>query len=113
MSELSTVMLIKALDGLSARALATSQNIANAQSPGYRPVRVRFEAALAAAASRGTAAVEAVQPRMEAEPTGPDAEVRLDQEMATAASTELRYAALIDLLNRQLQLRSLALSGSR
>ena len=40
----------KALDGLFARQAATAQNIANANSAGYVPVRVKFEEALRDAA---------------------------------------------------------------
>lgn len=111
MDQLSAAMIIKALDGLSARAVATSQNIANAQTPSYRPVRVSFEAALAAASARGAGAVETVRPQIATDP-GPDASgVRMDQELATAAATALRYGALVEMLNRQLQLHSIAVTG--
>ena len=40
MDPTSAIMITKALDGLWARSLATAQNVANANSPGYRPVRV-------------------------------------------------------------------------
>ncbi len=38
--------------------------------------------------------------------------MRLDLEVQTAASTALRYTALIDILGRQLQLETLAIKGS-
>ncbi|MFA5503372.1 MAG: hypothetical protein WDA35_03205 [Bacilli bacterium] len=113
MDQLSAAIMVKALDGLSARAAATSQNIANAQTAGYRPARVSFEAALAAAASRGPGAVEAVQPEVRYDPAAESAGVRLDQELATAASTALRYGAIVEMLGRQLQLQSLAATGGR
>lgn len=113
MNELSAAIMVKALDGLSARAAATSQNIANAQTPGYRPARISFEAALTAAATLGPEAVGAVQPEIRFDAAGASAGVRLDQELATAASTALRYGAIVEMLSRQLQLQSLAVTGGR
>jgi flagellar basal-body rod protein FlgB len=109
--EITSTLLIKALDGLSARQVATAENIANANSPGFRPLRVSFEAALAAAARRGEGAVRAVEARTQgaalAEP------VRVDLELATAAATAGRYSAITELLNRQLQIEALAITGGR
>lgn len=114
MEAISAAMMLKALDGLAARAAATAENVANAGTPGYRPVRVGFEEALASAASQGTAAVRAVQPslaRVEDPVLG--GELRLDLELATASSTASRYAALITLLDRQMQIGRLAVGGSK
>lgn len=114
MEPISTAIIMKALDALSMRATATAQNIANANSPGYRPIRVTFEEALRAAAPGGLAPINAVQPQMVA---AVDAEgrraLRLDLELATATSTAGRYGTLIELLNRQLQMDALAVSGNR
>lgn len=111
MGEITSTLLIKALDGLSARQIATAENIANANSPGFRPLRVSFEAALAAAAGRGEGAVRAVEARTQsaalAEP------VRVDLELATASATALRYSALTELLNRQMQIEAIAIEGGR
>lgn len=113
MDSLSAQLMIKALDGLSARATVTAQNIANGGTPGYRPLRLSFEKALADAASKGGKAVRAVTPRVERALAGTsDGELRLDLELATASTTALRYAALVDLLNRQMQIDALALSGT-
>jgi len=110
MDDLSAALVIKALDGLSARSVATAQNVANAGTRGYRPVRVSFEQELALAAERGPAAVRAIQPRFETAAAGEA--LRVDLEMAAAASTSGRYGALIELFNRQLQLRAIAVKGS-
>jgi flagellar basal-body rod protein FlgB len=107
---LTAILTLKALDGLSERAAATAQNIANASTPRYRPLRVSFEDALAGAARRGEAAVSAVSPQIRAE--GERGSLRLDLELATASATALRYSALIEVLNRQLQIQAVALSGS-
>jgi flagellar basal-body rod protein FlgB len=110
MDSLSAALVIKALDGLAARSIATAQNVANANTRGYRPVRVSFETALAQAAQRGPGAVQAVAPRFESAAAGEA--LRLDLEMAVASSTSGRYGALVELLSRQLQLRAIAVKGS-
>ena len=110
MSEITSTLIVKALDGLAARSLVTAENIANGGSPGFRPLRVSFEQALAAAA-RGEGRMEAVRPAIEAAPAGEG--VRVDLELATASATALRYSALTELLGRQMQIESLAITGGR
>jgi len=111
----SSVLAVKALDGLSARSIVTAENIANAGTPGYRPLKVTFEEALITAARGGSAReIAGVRPKVETQkgPAG-DSGLRLDLELATASSTAMRYAALIEVLNRQMQVHALAVSGSR
>jgi flagellar basal-body rod protein FlgB len=112
MDPINHVLALKVLDGLSARAEATAQNIANASTPGYRPVSVTFEGALAAAADTGAPALERVRPTLQrTEAAGAD--LRLDLELETAAATQLRYSAVVEVLSRSLALRQAALSGGR
>lgn len=114
MDEIATLLMTRALDGLTMRAAAVSQNIANANSPTYQPLRVRFEDQLRHAAETGPDAIRAVQPEyVRALPDGEQAGLRLDLEMATASQTALRYAALIDVLNRQMQVHRLAVRGGQ
>lgn len=114
MDQLTTILLTKALDGLALRSAAISQNIANANSPGYEPVRVSFESELAAAAGNGADAVRDVQARIVHEPQDDTTEgVRLDLELADASRTALRYNALTDILNRHVQLTRLGIQGGR
>ncbi len=114
MDELSALLLTKALDGLSMRATAIAQNIANAGSPAYAPLRVSFENELRSALPRGAQAVREVEPHyVRTEQAGEAAELRLDLEMAGASQTAMRYAALIDVLNRQMQIARLAVSGGQ
>lgn len=110
MNELTFDVITKALDGLSLRAAVTAENIANANTPGYRPRRVDFEKALSAASRSGS--VSEVTPRVLPEAADVTS-IRLDLQMATASSTAGRYAALIELLNRQMQIDALPLSGNR
>lgn len=108
---ISSATILKALDGLSARAAATASNIANSNSPGYRALSVSFEDALVAAARQGPGAVATVRPAVTEDASA--AGIRLDLELATAASTASRYGALLDLLGRQMKLHSLAVTGGR
>ncbi|MDR3508521.1 MAG: flagellar basal body protein [Caulobacteraceae bacterium] len=112
MNPATAALTLKALDGLSTRAEVTAENIANAATPGYRPLQVSFEAALSAAAARGPGTVGQVTPKVGPQ-TGLAAQgLRLDLELATAASTAMRYSALIEVLGRQLQIDSLAITGN-
>ena len=114
MDAMSALLIAKALDGLSLRATAISQNIANANSPDYAPLRVSFEDQLRDAARTGEDAVRKVEPRfVRTVANDSDAKVRLDLEMASASQTSLRYSALIDVLNRQMEISHLAVTGGR
>lgn len=114
MDATSAILITKALDGLYARSQATAQNVANANSPGFRPVRVNFEDALRAAARHGPEALRGVRATVGQVPAGAaGGEMRLDLELATASETGLRYAALLDLLGRQLQISRTAIRGGQ
>jgi flagellar basal-body rod protein FlgB len=114
MDSISATILLKAMDGLSMRAMVTAQNIANANSPGYSPLKVKFEDALRAAASGSRDNINKVQPSVSLSiDNAGRSELRLDLEMATAASTAGRYGALAELMNRRLQIEALAAAGSR
>lgn len=114
MDPITAAILVRSLDGLSLRAMANAQNIANAGTPGYHPVRVSFEQALAEARASGPDAIAAVRPEIlpDAAFRAGDA-LRLDLEMAEATSTAGRYGALVELLNRHAQISALAVSGAR
>ena len=114
MDALSPILINKALDALSARYLATADNIANANSRDFRPLRVSFEEALKSAAGRGPDAVRAMRPEVQrAEPGPMGSEMRLDLELATASETAMRYAALLDLLGRQMQISRTVIRGGQ
>ncbi len=114
MDELSAILLTRALDGLAMRASAISQNIANASSPSYLPFKVSFEEQLREAAAQGVEAVRHFKPEFTRLPTDmSNREVRLDLEMASASHTALRYAALIEVLGRQMQIARTAVRGGQ
>jgi len=107
------VLLLKVMDCLALRMKAHAENIANAGTPRYRPVTVTFEEAVRAAASVGDAAVVAVQPALTREGTVGTQGLRLDLELAAMARTASRYGTMADMLNRELQLQELAVTGGR
>jgi flagellar basal-body rod protein FlgB len=109
----TALIVNKNLDGLAMRYLATADNIANANAPGFRPAHVSFEAALRGAASQGGRQVQQVQPLLVRDASASADGPRLDQELATAAETSMRYAALINLLGRQMQISHLAVRGGQ
>lgn len=114
MNELTALLLAKALDGLSMRTSAIAQNIANSGSPSYTSLGVSFESELRAAAKSGADAVRQVEPRyVAAAHQGENDQVRLDLEMAGASQTAMRYAALVDILSRQMGLARLAVGGGQ
>ncbi|WP_010545498.1 flagellar basal body rod protein FlgB [Sphingomonas elodea] len=114
MGSLSTALIARALDGLTARYEATAQNIANVNSPGYRPIRVTFEESLRRAAAEGAEAVASVRPQIElATPPRIATEMRLDLEIATASQTAMRYGALLSILGRQMEIARSIASGGR
>ena len=112
MDEVSAALISKALEGLYQRYQFTAQNIANANSPDYRPVTVSFEESLAAASHQGLDAIRHVAPSQHAvaAPAGQSTSVRLDLELATASQTAMRYKALIELMGRQMALSRTAIT---
>ncbi|MBS0503418.1 MAG: hypothetical protein JSS55_06360 [Proteobacteria bacterium] len=96
-------LILRVLDGLQLRAAATSNNIANANTPNYRPLEVRFEDMLRSGAEPQIRARQDVLP----------GKMRLDQELLTASATAARYGALTDLVNRRVQMDHLVASGGR
>jgi len=102
---ITSVIINKALDGLSLRYAATADNIANANSKTYAPKRVAFEDSLKAAAAKGDDAVEQMALDVTRAPaSGIGTEPRLDLELANASATSARYSALIELLGREMAL---------
>lgn len=109
-----SALITKSLDGLSLRSMVTAQNIANANTPNYRPLRVSFENALRAASQSGGDIDQAVPLRLTQEPaTGTNGGERMDMELATQSETALRYGALIDVLGRELQLQHTIIRGGQ
>lgn len=114
MEEITSAILQKAIDGIEARYLHTADNIANAGTEGFRPVRVSFEESLREAAAKGPDAVRALT--LEKHRDAPDAlsgEMRLDLEIAKASQTAMRYSALVEVLGRHMALSRIAVTGGQ
>lgn len=125
-NDLTMLALRKALDGAQARQWAVATNLANAETPGYRPCRVEFEAQLRAALRQqdslndetNRAAVAAVTPTRH-QYAGPALRrdgnaVDLETELQELAESGLQFQAVTRLLARKLaMLRSVATEGGR
>lgn len=119
-SPMLEAIVSKALDGLHLRETATAHNVANASSPGFVPVRVSFEGQLqqlvqataALAPQQRAAELAALRPQVAASADPAERSVRIDQEIAIASETSARYAMLVGMLNRSLQIQQLAIRGS-
>ena len=94
-------LLEAAMRGSWQRQTALTNNIANADTPGYSPEEVRFESALRAAVADGQSPAEAPFP-VERDPAqaGPNgAGVSVDEESAKLAENALDYQALEQVLS--------------
>jgi flagellar basal-body rod protein FlgB len=82
------------------RGTALTNNIANADTPGYKPQDVNFESALQSAMSGGQAPEEVqFQTESEAVEAGPNGTgVSIDEESAKLAENGLDYQALTEVM---------------
>jgi flagellar basal-body rod protein FlgB len=92
-----------ALDAAAIRQRVISANIANASTPGAKPVRVSFDATMA------DASAVTLRPAfsLDAQP------VQVDQEVAAMSQNVAHYQALIRGLNKHFALISAAISDGR
>jgi flagellar basal-body rod protein FlgB len=112
-----TLALVKsALDAGELRQVAHANNIANANTPGYRPFKVLFEErlegvrnALADGSPGELSVADIPAARMVVDEGAPAPS--LDSEVAATSENALHYQALTDALRQQYALLNLALSG--
>ncbi len=110
---MAVAVAAKALDGLTMRMAAISQNLANANSARFRPVDVNFEHALQLASGKDAGAVRALNFHFTAgREYSPGEDRRIDLMIADAAQTAMRYSALVDMLGRRFAIQH-ALAGAR
>jgi flagellar basal-body rod protein FlgB len=117
----STTALEKALGGVSLREQAIADNIANAETPGYRPRRVSFEEALRAAVQHETGntsppvseVIEDVTPRVRREPATErwGVTVDLEREMVDLARTNFQHEAMARMLGKAYRMLRSAITG--
>lgn len=117
---ITTAALSAALDIASRRHAAVAANIANANTAGYAPVRVSFDAQLAEARETmreggrlDAGSVESLRAEPElVEDTGVQP-VQLDAEMVELARNAVQFQALTQGLSRHLGLLALAAADGR
>ena len=98
----STQQLLEAaMRGAWTRQTALTNNVANADTPGYHREDVNFESALQSAVSNGEPVNEMqFQPETAPQSPGPNGEaVSIDQESARLAENGLDYQALTQVAN--------------
>lgn len=111
-----------ALDAASLRHQAIAHNIANANSPGFAPVRVSFEdqmgaarAALRAGAPVEHAMLAGVQPLLSRGAPAGDADrtALLDVEVADMAQNTVQYEALLKALGKHMAILGAAINEGK
>jgi flagellar basal-body rod protein FlgB len=115
----TTALLSLALDAAVLRQQAAAHNLANANTPGFRPVRVRFEEHLARLAGEpgqvaplNPAELAGLGPTLETAPAGTPAPAA-DAELASLSETVVHHQALLKALNRHFSLLAVAVSDGR
>jgi flagellar basal-body rod protein FlgB len=128
----SNAVLKKTLDANSVRQRAHAQNIANAETPGYRRIAVDFEDQLKQVLDDNVDGMAQTDPRhlngngahvelqslqatTRREPLDPNSPgvngVNIDLEMAEMAETQLRYLTSLELLKRRYAAVKSAIKG--
>ena len=108
--------LERALSGSALRQQAISQNIANANTPGYRRQDVDFASALHAAWNEGQPAVSAVNPTQQADMSSvmraDGSSVDIDQEAATQSENGLQYEAISSVMKTRIAILKSAIGAA-
>lgn len=103
--------LSTAMDAAVIRQQVIANNIANANTEGFRPQRVSFAMALdAAGAAEGSQVSARLEPQVS---LTSDGAVRLDSEVAAMAQNGAHYQALLKALNRHLSVLASAVSDGK
>lgn len=114
MWDITTTGVTAALDALSARGSARADNIANAETPGFRAQYVDFEAALSDAWQRGTP--ERAEAPTVASPTivGPNGNsVDVETEMISSMKDGVVRGAMTEAFNFKTGNLRMAIRGTR
>lgn len=121
-------VLSRALDFRSAKQQVISGNLANVDTPGYKPKELRFEQELQRATEKNSHDLTTTDPAHLSNSSdlmdkdfsigtlvseGETAQLNLDTEMAKMAQNNLLYEASVRLLSKKLQLLKTAIEGSR
>jgi flagellar basal-body rod protein FlgB len=114
-SDLTSVALHTALNGLQARQRAIADNISNINTPKYLANKVQFESELKNAIATGdasAAATASISTKKSLEPTREDGNnVNLDEESISNISTNLSYQTVLSALNSKYSMLRTAMSS--
>jgi flagellar basal-body rod protein FlgB len=114
-SDLTSVALHTALNGLQARQRAIADNIANINTPKYLANKVSFESELQSAVASGDASSaqsSGIVTQKSLEPTREDGNnVNLDEETISNISTNLSYQTVLSALNSKYSMLRTAMSS--
>jgi flagellar basal-body rod protein FlgB len=107
-----------ALDGAALRHQAIATNIANATTPGHRPVQVNFEANIAQARQRMEAGESPAAVRAELAPTAQvaddgDPAVSIDMQAADLAQNVVHYQALLKGYGKRMSILAMAINEGK
>lgn len=107
--------LERATQGVNLRQRTIAENLANANTPGYRRRDVDFHAALDDAIAAGKEAIETVTFSPEADRTAPlrgdGSNFDIDKEQAAMAEVSLEYDALTTIMKTRVQIMKMAIGG--
>ena len=113
------VLLGMALDAAQMRQQAIAQNMANVNTPGYRPLSVRFEEhltsqreTLARGGNVNLASMASFRPSM-VESSNPEETVALDDQVAQLSANVLHHHVLLRALNKHFALMGLAINDGK
>lgn len=116
--DLTIAMLSKSLDAKALQQTLISSNIANANTDGYKPLRVDFDTKMAeldtlvdsnAADSEIRAKLSTLSPAVVID--AEDDKVRIDKEMALMSQNSVEYKALLKGVKEKYAIMSLAING--
>lgn len=122
LSDIASTVLSKTLDGSAARQKAIANNIANAETPGYKRGYVSFEDELRSILDRKSghevrAGLKTYTPVCQIDqfsPSKPDGNnVNIDAEVADLAKTSLKYRAAVTLMEMKNAILRNAISGGK
>ncbi|MBS3940193.1 MAG: flagellar biosynthesis protein FlgB [Actinobacteria bacterium] len=114
MWDVTTTAALRALDGLALRGTVRANNVANAETPGYRAQTVDFESSLRTALRRGEPATATAQ--TVATPSVVDARgnsVDLETELIQGMKDSLQRDAMITAFNYKTGQLRVAIGGRR
>lgn len=120
----TSAALALALDAASLRQQACAANVANAETPGYAPLQVSFEAQLeevrSELAARGRLAdagvLAGVTPALQEaprEPTGLPPKVQLDVELTAMSQNAVQYQTLLKAVSKQYAILAAAVGDGK